>query len=70
MTNELPDDATGNPMTPDEVAATLALCDAFFGIFGMKRQDAIPVGQAVELDPDDVRLMDEAADWASYGGTD
>lgn len=70
MTHELPDDATGSPMTPDEVAATLALADAFFGIFGLKRQDEIPVGQAVELDPDAISLMDEMGEWLSYGGTD
>lgn len=69
MTNELPDDATGSPLTPQEAADLNGLVEFFLSRLGML-QPAIPVGQAVELDPDDVRLMDEMGEWASYGGTD
>lgn len=48
----------------------LGLADALMGALGYRRVvDPIPTGEAVELDPEAVELMDEMAEYSNYGGS-
>jgi hypothetical protein len=56
-------------MTPDPKADALAVADALMAVFGYRRVEPIPAGEATELVPELVELMDEMAEFGNYGGS-
>jgi hypothetical protein len=57
-------------MTPDPKADALAAADALMAVFGYRRVEPIPAGDATEIVPELVELMDEMAEFGgNYGGS-
>ena len=56
-------------MTPDPKADALAAADALMAVFGYRRVEPIPAGDATEIVPELVELMDEMSAFGNYGGS-